>query len=105
MADTTAKHLYRIAQEAISNALKHGKARRIQLSLDATDRTTVLRIQDDGLGFDPNRVQGNGMGLNIMRYRARVSGGALSIEKPDGGGTLIVCTAQPQHKTNERAAA
>jgi signal transduction histidine kinase len=105
MADTTAKHLYRIAQEAISNAIKHGKARRIMISLDVSDLRTILRIQDDGAGFDPGNIQGHGMGLNIMGYRARVSGGALRIEKPENGGTLIVCTAQPQAKSDDRAAA
>jgi signal transduction histidine kinase len=92
--DFTAKHLYRVAQEAISNATRHGKARNITVSLEAVNGLATLRILDDGVGFAQSKVNGSGLGLNLMRYRARLNGGELSIEQPAAGGTLILCTAK-----------
>lgn len=91
-----ATHLYRIAQEAINNALKHGKPSRISVSFthDRLKKQTVLAIQDDGSGIRrrPARstVGGNrGMGLQIMRYRADSVGGHLVVERAPTGGTLV----------------
>lgn len=95
--DRAAMHLYRIAQEAINNATRHGKARNIAISLDAEKDLATLRIADDGTGI-PKTVTGkNGMGLNIMGYRARLTGGELTIEEAEGGGTVISCTARREH--------
>jgi signal transduction histidine kinase len=90
----TAGNLYRIAQEAINNATKHGKAKNVAVSLIASEDVTTLRIWDDGVGFSRTKPNGSGMGLNIMRYRARLSGGELKIEQPPSGGTQIWCTAR-----------
>jgi signal transduction histidine kinase len=87
-----AMHLYRIAQEAINNATKHGKARNISVSLEIAEHLMTLRVLDDGVGITESGS--NGMGLAIMRYRARLNGGELTIERPAGGGTLISCTAK-----------
>jgi signal transduction histidine kinase len=91
--ENAAMHLYRIAQEAINNATKHGKAHNIAISLDVADRFTTLRIADDGPGISKTALCNGGMGLNIMGYRARLTGGELKIEEPAGGGTVVSCAA------------
>jgi signal transduction histidine kinase len=103
--ERVARQLYRIAQEAINNATRHGKARNIAVSLEASEDLTSLRILDDGVGFSPAAVNGAGMGLNIMRYRARLNGGELRIEQPKSGGTLVWCTAKTNINGSESAAA
>jgi signal transduction histidine kinase len=85
-------HLYRIAQEAASNAIKHGKARRIDISLAAKDHSVTLTVNDNGIGLSRKLPKRKGMGLRIMRYRAEVIGGALVVEPVPGGGTRVVCT-------------
>lgn len=92
--ERTARHLYRIAQEAINNATRHGKARNVAISLDASAHLTTLRVLDDGVGIAQASSNGSGMGLKIMRYRARQNAGELGIEQPKSGGTLIWCTAR-----------
>ena len=91
--ESAAMHLYRIAQEAINNATKHGKAQNIAISLDATQHRTTLRIADDGAGISKTMTTCRGMGLNIMGYRARLTGGELKIEEAERGGTVISCIA------------
>jgi len=100
-----ARDLYRIAQEAISNAIRHGKASNISISLNATDDTTTLRILDNGIGISPAPPNRFGMGLNIMRYRAHQHDGELKVERSKAGGTLVQCTAKTHDKTDEAAAA
>lgn len=82
--------LFRIAQEAVSNALRHAKPSRILIELTRSDQTIWLRIQDDGTGIPPERREA-GMGLRIMRYRAELLGGSLSVEPAAGGGTVVAC--------------
>ena len=89
---TVAIHLYRIAQEAVSNAIKHGQARRIEIRLSATGRSVTLAVHDNGVGIPRKAPRRKGMGLRIMRYRAEVIGGALVVEPQVGGGTVLVCT-------------
>ena len=96
-------HLYRIAQEAINNATRHGKARNIAVSLDAAGHLMTLRVLDDGVGISESKSKG--MGLTIMRYRARLNGGELRIEQPKAGGTLVSCTAKTNRQESEIAAA
>ena len=93
-SDEQAKHLYRITQEAINNATKHGGARNILVTLDATTDLTRLSIDDDGIGFDSAAINGSSLGLQIMRYRARLSGSELEIEKSKQGGTRISCISR-----------
>jgi signal transduction histidine kinase len=103
--DSTAMHLYRIAQEAINNAMKHGKARRIAVSLAGGAWGATLRIEDDGIGISKTSNASGGMGLNIMQYRARLSGGELQVEAQPLGGTIVACTVRPtQTEFHERAA-
>jgi PAS domain S-box-containing protein len=89
---TVATHLYRIAQEAVNNALRHGKARRIDISLAAKGRSVVLTVNDNGRGIPGKLPKRTGMGLHIMRYRAEVIGGALKAEPHPRGGTRVVCS-------------
>jgi signal transduction histidine kinase len=99
--DGEAGNLYRIAQEAINNATRHGKARNILVSLHATDHLTSLQILDDGVGFSTTASNGSGMGLNMMRYRARLTGGELKIEQSKSGGTLVSYTARTNHNNGD----
>lgn len=92
--DEAAMHLYRIAQEAVSNAARHGQARHILLALDRTEHggEAALIVQDDGVGItDAALERGGGLGLYTMQYRAHAIGGALAAEPVEDGGTLIRC--------------
>jgi PAS domain S-box-containing protein len=87
-----ATHLYRIAQEAVTNAIKHGQSRKIVIGLFRRTDNVLLSIQDDGLGF-PERLQNKeGMGIRTMNYRANMIGASLDIQKNPGGGTVVICT-------------
>jgi signal transduction histidine kinase len=85
-----ATHLFRIAQEAVSNAIKHGKAKRIQIALTPHEDKLTLAISDNGHGF-PNEP-GKGMGLRIMNYRAGMLGGALSVRNEKNDGASVICS-------------
>jgi signal transduction histidine kinase len=91
-APAVATHLYRIAQEAIHNAIRHGGAQRIQIHLRTMGNTATLRVIDDGSGISKTNQGSKGMGLNIMSYRARLVGGDLTISAPSTGGTMVSCT-------------
>jgi two-component system sensor histidine kinase NreB len=89
--NAAATHLFRIAQEAISNAVKHGKALNVELEIDQKPNEILLSIKDDGAGFSPGQDRG-GMGLRIMAYRAEMIGGKLTVQSSEGRGTKVVCT-------------
>lgn len=86
-----AMHLYRIAQEAVNNALKHARARRIVICLATEGEKVRLKVSDDGVGMAVGTPSGPGMGLHIMKYRAAMIGGTLSVQPGDPGGTIISC--------------
>lgn len=89
---TVAHHLYFIAQEAILNAVKHGKPNLIDVSLAAErDQVCVLAIRDNGLGLTASPTPSRGMGIRIMKYRARIIGAELQVRNRAGGGTEVVC--------------
>jgi signal transduction histidine kinase len=92
-------HLYRIAQEALNNAIKHASPRQVVVRLTGTPGEVTIAVEDDGTGFDPISVRTGGMGLRIMRYRARMISGKLDVRRRSGGGTLVACTcARQPHK-------
>jgi signal transduction histidine kinase len=85
----TATHLYRIAQEAVSNALRHSGASRIRISLTCENKQLRLEVSDDGKGFA--KKPGVGMGLGMMNHRADVIGAKLNVKSARGKGTSVTC--------------
>ena len=86
-----AQHLYRIAQEAVGNAIKHGRAQNIEIRLEAHKGGKRLSIIDDGNGRPPFSSDSNGMGLRIMSYRADRIGATFGIRRRDPIGTIVTC--------------
>ena len=90
--EVAALHLYRIAQEAIANAVRHGGAREIQIVLQIEPERASMLIRDDGSGIALPLPPTSGMGLRNMRYRAGIIGATLDVRRASTGGTEIVCT-------------
>jgi signal transduction histidine kinase len=108
-AGDSSEHLYRLAQEAINNAVRHGRASHIDILWQSRIGRQVLRIRDNGRGFDPDAVavpkagrandaphhrerdNRGGIGLRVMRHRAQMVGGQLQIGRADTGGTIVAC--------------
>jgi PAS domain S-box-containing protein len=86
-----AVHLYRIAQEAINNAIKHGRAKNIVIELTSDGDKSLLTVKSDGLDFPGMQVKSKGMGLQIMDHRAEMIGGSLDIRRAVEGGTIVTC--------------
>lgn len=92
-----ATHLFRIAQEAVHNAVKHGHPKKISIALTRPRGRVTLSIRDDGPGIskgisaDP-KTRSGGLGMRIMQYRANAIGAHLTVESPAAGGTLVRCT-------------
>ena len=87
-----ATHLYRIAQEAVTNAVNHGSATGIRITLFSRPDETTLTVADNGKGMPPPDPLHKGLGLRIMQYRSDVIGGSLEFSAPDTGtGTLVTC--------------
>jgi PAS domain S-box-containing protein len=86
-------HLYRIVQESIGNALKHGKAQHIAIDCGVRDGVSTLTVTDDGVGFE-TRGDGKiwGMGLHLFQYRARLIGANISVTRGENGGCVVTCT-------------
>jgi signal transduction histidine kinase len=89
---TVSHHLFRVAQEAINNSVKHGKASQVVLSLSIAGENLQLAVRDNGLGFSADKTQSQGLGLRIMAYRAQKIGGTLHVVPGEGGGTLVTCS-------------
>jgi len=89
---SVATHLYRIAQEAVNNAVKHACPSRIRISLTRGPQRIVLGVRDNGMGLRRVRLGRKGMGLHIMQYRADVIDGSLVIQKAPKRGTEVVCS-------------
>jgi PAS domain S-box-containing protein len=86
-----ANHLYRIAQEAVRNAVRHGQARSIRLHLHGARAKVRLTITDDGTGMPEDAMDASGMGLKTMQYRARMLGGEVRFETATPTGVRIIC--------------
>lgn len=84
-------HLFRIAQESLSNAARHGHARNATIGLTLSDDQLVLSIEDDGRGFGHDEGDGKGLGLTIMQYRARQMGAEMTFTKGRTGGAMVAC--------------
>ena len=83
--------VFRIAQEALQNALRHARAEHVDLTLEARDGALVLSVADDGDGFDPAdpSLRSRRLGLTSMEERARAAGGRLEIDSRPGAGTTV----------------
>jgi PAS domain S-box-containing protein len=90
--EPAATHLYRIAQEAVHNAIRHGKATRVVILLTQRRRRLNLAVRDNGVGIGTAPPRRRGMGLSIMRYRAGLIHGSLLIRPRPCGGTEVVCS-------------
>jgi PAS domain S-box-containing protein len=103
-----AMHLYRIVQEAISNAVRHGRADRIWIVLESDGNAGLrLGIRDNGIGFRPGSDDHKGLGLRLMQYRAGLIGGTLDI-RSDAMGTAVTCRVKrtdPRHAGRNALAA
>jgi signal transduction histidine kinase len=82
-------NIYRITQEAITNAIKHGKAKNIQIEVTRNRNQILLTVQNDGLDFQDVLPENKGMGLKIMRYRAGLVNGSLNVCRDVNGGTIV----------------
>ncbi|CAB4243780.1 putative Methanol utilization control sensor protein [Methylacidimicrobium sp. AP8] len=88
----TAVHLYQIAQEAVHNAIRHGRPRRIEIVLGERADSTYLLVADDGEGMGPKSASRPGLGMRSMRYRAGLIGGVIRFESKPKGGVTVLCT-------------
>jgi PAS domain S-box-containing protein len=98
-----AAHLYRIAQEAITNAVKHGGAKRVVIRIQEVKDAFELKVNDDGRGFAPADAATSGMGLRIMKYRAAMIGATLEVHSAVGRGTTVTCTFGKHLCSGERS--
>jgi PAS domain S-box-containing protein len=89
LADETSLCIFRIAQEALQNAVKHSGGRRVHIAIEGTGGGVHLTVEDDGVGFDPLVSQSAGLGLLTMRERAELVGGTLTVTSAPGRGTTI----------------
>jgi two-component system, NarL family, sensor histidine kinase NreB len=88
----TAGHLYRIAQEAVNNALKHGRPNEVLIRLSQRNGAVSLEISDNGKGLPRNKKPDRGMGLQVMQYRAHAIGATFAVESKPGTGVAVTCT-------------
>jgi two-component system CheB/CheR fusion protein len=95
--EAVATHLFRIAQEAAQNALKHAQATRIEFDLRHEPEGLLLTVRDDGRGMDPDVKRTDCTGLKIMHYRANILGGRLTIASDPHCGTLVRCVVPLHH--------
>jgi PAS domain S-box-containing protein len=103
--EASATHLYRIAQEALTNVMRHSDATEVTIELATPGELLLLKVSDNGRGFRRPSAEGDGIGLKIMRYRAQVLGGDLSIEPGPEAGAIIACTLPLARFTAADAAA
>jgi signal transduction histidine kinase len=92
-----ATHLYRIAQEAVTNAVRHGRARRISIGLSQWRGKVILSITDNGKGIGTLSPRRRGLGLRVMQYRASLLQGSITVQRRPAGGTKVRCVAPAPH--------
>ena len=93
-----AMHLYRIAQEAVNNAVKHSGGTRVEIVLGETDGAITLTVRDDGTGMRAPQQASQGLGMHIMQYRARLIGAHLDIRPDSPRGTVVICSVAQESK-------
>jgi signal transduction histidine kinase len=103
--EVAGSNLYRITQEAVNNAVKHAECQTISIGLGAVEEEVTLTIKDDGAGFtgaESNSEGSGGMGLSIMKYRAKMIGASLDIRPGYGGGTIVICSFHNEDVVEKR---
>jgi two-component system CheB/CheR fusion protein len=101
--DATATHLYRIAQEAVRNAMQHSKCKRIEITLSEGGGVVKLTVEDDGVGLPEAPLPGGGLGIRIMAHRASMIGGSFSTDPAPSGGTIVTCSLPKVPTPDEHA--
>lgn len=102
LGHVVAAHLFRIAQEAVNNAVVHGRADRIEISLGGTGVKGLLSVRDNGVGLPDEAHQSEGVGLHTMAYRARLIGGSLDVRRLAPRGTAVSCVFPLPEATDTR---
>jgi signal transduction histidine kinase len=97
----TATQLYRIAQEAVTNAAKHGRATEITIALSVKEDSIHLEIRDNGVGISDQAIRKLGVGMSTMVYRSVVIGGELAVERAPGGGTVVCCVVGDEARDSQ----
>ena len=100
--DVAADHVYRIAHEAVRNAIRHSGGRTVSVTCAVEDEHLVLSVADDGRGITRQPLQPAGIGLQLMQYRAHMIRGNLTVDSLDAGGTCICLTVPLRHLRQER---
>jgi signal transduction histidine kinase len=99
--NAAATHLYRIGQEAVRNALQHGKPNRIGIHLSERDGVLKLTVEDDGVGLPDDWQKSEGIGVRIMAHRSTMISGKFTMEPAPTGGTIVTCeSVRPPAKSN-----
>jgi PAS domain S-box-containing protein len=101
--DEVALHLFRVAQEAVTNAIKHSGAKNIVITLDRSPDGICLSVEDDGKGMPKGRRGRKGLGLHMMSYRANLLGGTFEIEPRKGAGTKVAVCVPPKKIATTKA--
>ena len=96
-----ASQVYRIAQEAVNNAAKHSKSKKIRIGLSRRRGSTILTVRDAGVGLASTAGGASGMGQRIMKYRADMIGAMLNIASARGKGTTVICVLPPSRSLKE----
>jgi len=94
--NNTAIHLYRIIQETINNAIKHGQATKVIIKFKKNENNICIEIKDNGVGF-PQKLNRKGMGMNIMRYRASIIGASFDLKSSENEGTRVICCIKKEY--------
>ena len=94
----TATNLYRIGQEAVTNAIRHAKPGHVSITLACQGGGLLLTVEDDGAGLPEGWDQGHGLGTRIMAHRAEIIGAALTIDPSPTGGTMVCCNLPKHHE-------
>ena len=98
------RHLFRIAQEAVNNAVAHGKAKRIEIRLGARSGEGLLTVRDNGVGMPESLRPPDGIGLHNMVYRARLIDGRIEVRRRSRGGTTVLCAFPLSGRSGTREA-
>jgi len=104
LADEAETHLFRIAQEALTNIARHSGARHVEIRLDSQPGTICLSIADDGRGLIAGQPGAGGMGMIGMRARARSAGGDLAVQSDEGKGVVIEVRVRTPHEKDSHSA-